>query len=257
MREPIYEPPQGNDGYQVLSWLDLQMSKGAVLRDRDGKRIRHVQPIGYRDTGEPIWPIGGGSFVTGTSVELIYQNVASGTAKASFTSEVGINDTAGMGAVAHVPVDFWTPSNIPGRTIRIEAWGIVSSTATPTYTFTTRSGTQLNTTAAIIAGTAALTTASGITNLSWSAKAMVTLTVVGAAGANSTVRGVGTVDAGTSVFSTNGGGNPYNASASATAPTVATVDTSITNYINFNLTCSASSPSNSITLLGLSVWGMN
>lgn len=254
---PIYEPPQGRDGYQVVSWLDKQLSRGAVLIGDDGRRIRYPKPIGYRESGEPIWPIGGGSFITGTGVELIYQNLASGTAKATFTSEVGINDTTGMGAVAHVPVDFWTPSNVPGRTLRIEAWGIVSSTATPTYTFTTRSGTQLNTTAAIIAGTAALTTASGITNLSWSAKAMVTLVTVGAAGANSTVRGVGTLDAGTSVFSTNGGGNPYNAGASATAPTVATVDTSITNYINFNVTCSASSGSNSITLLGLSVWGMN
>jgi hypothetical protein len=200
----------------------------------------------------------GGSFITGTGAELIYANLASGTAKASFTSEfASLNDTTGMGTLAHLPVDFWTPSNVVGKVMRLEAWGIVSSTATPTYTYTTRLGTAGSTSAAIIAGTAALTTGSGITNLSWSARAMITMTTVGTTGAASTVRGLGTLDGGTSVFSTNGGGNPFNAGASATAPTVATVDTSIVNYVNFNITCSASSPSNSIQLLGLYVWGLN
>ncbi len=258
IRQPIYEPSNGKDGYQVESWLESQLAKGAKIVDKNGRRLRHVNPIGYRTDGSPIWPIEGGSFITGTSVELIYANIAAGTAKATFTSEfASLNDTTGMGALAHVPVDFWTPSNTIGKALRIEAWGIVSSTATPTYTFTTRMGTAGSTTAAIVAGTAALTTASGITNLSWSGKCNLVLTVVGAAGANSTIRGLGTLDGGTSVFSTNGGGNPFNASASATAPTVATLDTSIVNYVNMNITCSASSGSNSIQLLGLYVWGLN
>lgn len=259
IRRPIYNPPSGKNGYQVESWIDLQLSRGATVRDQDGHPVDVTDAMLYAaldDRG--ILPIRGGSFITGTSVELIYANTASGTAKASFTSEfASLNDTTGMGNLAHLPVDFWTPSNTNGRTIRVEAWGIVSSTATPTYTFTTRLGTAGSTSAAIIAGTAALTTGSGITNLGWAAKAMVTMVTVGAAGANSTVRGNGRLDSGTSVFSTNGGGNPYNASASGTAPTVATVDTSITNFVNFNITCSASSASNSIQLLGLHVWGMN
>lgn len=36
------------------------------------------------------------SFLTGTNTELIYASLVAGTAKASFTSEVQINDTAGM-----------------------------------------------------------------------------------------------------------------------------------------------------------------
>jgi hypothetical protein len=249
-RAPVYLPPGSGNGYQVESWIDRQLSKGAVLRDRDGN------PIRVRD-GMLLRPMAGGSFITGTGQELIYSNIAAGTAKNTFTTEIGINDTAGMGAVAHVPVDFWTPSNVIGKVLRVEAYGIVSSTATPTFTFTTRVGTQLNVTAAIILGTAALTAGSGITNLGWSCHGNVTLTVVGAAGANSTGRGVGQHVAGNTVFTTNSGVNPYNAAASTTAPTVATIDTSIVNYINFNVACSASSASNGVTLLGLQVWGLN
>jgi hypothetical protein len=249
-RSPIYLPSNGKDGYQVESWLDRQLSKGAVVRDRDGNPIRMTD-------GRLLRPISGGSFITGTSEELIYANIAAGTAKNTFTTEIGINDVAGMGAVAHIPPDFWTPSNTIGKAIKITAAGIVSSTATPTFTFTTRLGTQGNITAAIVAGTAALTTASGAANAPWRCEAIIVLTIVGAAGANSTVRGVGMHSAGSNGFTTNAGTNFWNAGASATAPTVATVDTSITNYINFNVACSASSASNGVTLLQLLVEGLN
>lgn len=250
-RRPIFDPPSSNNGYQVESWIDKQLSKGAVLRDRDGN------PIRVRD-GMLLRPITGGSFITGTSTELIYASTAAGTAKASFTTEfASLNDTPGMGNLAHVPVDFWTPANLPGKTLRIEAMGILSSTATPTYTFTTRLGAAGSTTAAIVAGTAALTTASGAANAIWRAVANITLTTVGAAGANSTVRGLGLLDAGSNGITTNAGLNLYNASASATAPTVATVDVNIVNFINFNIACSASSASNTIQLLQLLVFGLN
>jgi hypothetical protein len=254
-RSPIYEPSNGKDGYQVESWIETQVRRGAVLRDKDG------HPIKLRDANLQRFlehGVEGGSFITGTGQELIYANLASGTAKASFTSEfASLNDTTGMGTLAHIPVDFWTPSNLPGKALRIEAYGIVSTTATPTYTFTTRVGTAGSTSAAIIAGTAALTGGSGITNLGWGAWANVTMTTVGTTGAASTVRGLGQLNSGNTVFTTNSGVNPYNAAASTTAPTVATVDTSIVNYINFNITCSANSASNSIQLLGLYVWGLN
>lgn len=257
-RHPAYDPPQGRDGYQVHSWLDSQLRKGAVLRTRDGN------PIGVKDwmihqalADRGILPMAGGSFITGTSKELIYANLNAGTAKNTFTAEVIINDTAGMGAIAHIPVDFWTPSNTPGKGLEIIASGIVSSTATPTFTFTTRLGTAANTTAAIVAGTAALTTASAAANGPWRAAAVDILTIVGAAGANSTVRGLGAHEAGSNAFTTNGGHNLYNAAASATAPTVATVDTSIVNYVNWNAACSASSASNGVTLLALYVYGLN
>lgn len=195
------------------------------------------------------------SFLTGTNTEVIYANTTAGTAKNTFTSEVAINDTAGMGVQAHLPPDFFLPNpNQVGRGIRIVARGILSSTGTPTYTFTIRSGIAGNTSAAILLGSAALTTGSGVTNQPWELQGDVFLVSQGAAGANSTLRGMGTIIS-------PGLASPYiygvGAGASLTTPTVATFSADITNYINFNVTCSASSASNSIQLQQLIVYGLN
>lgn len=195
------------------------------------------------------------SFLTGTNCELVYASTAAGTAKASFTSEVLINDTAGMGVQAHLPPDFWLPQNFGsvGKGIKIVARGILGSTATPTYTFTVRSGTAASTSAAILLGSAAITTGSGVTAQMWELEGDVILTAMGATGANSTVRGIGQ-------FRCGGVASPfmYPLYGSAASPgTVATLDTSITNYINFNVTCSASNAANSVTLQQLLVYGLN
>lgn len=195
------------------------------------------------------------SFLTGTNMELIYASTAAGTAKNTFTSEVQINDTAGMGVQAHLPPDFWLPNKPQsvGRGIRIVARGILSSTATPTYTFTVRGGSAGSTSAGILLGSAALTTGSGVTNQLWEFQGEFILESIGAAGANSTGRGIGLLACGglASPFS-------YALYGGAASPgTVATLDTSITNYINFNVACSASSASNTITLQQLLVYGLN
>jgi hypothetical protein len=201
------------------------------------------------ESGEPL-----ASFLTGTNMELIYASAAAGTAKNTFTAEVQINDTAGMGVQAHLPADFWLPTkNSIARGIRIVARGILSSTATPTYTFTVRAGAAGSTTTAILLGSAALTTGSGVTNQMWELEGDVILEAIGAAGTNSTVRGTGLLACGglASPFS-------YPVWGGAASPgTVATLDTSIVNYINFNVACSASSASNTITLLQLLVFGLN
>jgi hypothetical protein len=193
------------------------------------------------------------SFLTGTNCELLYASTATSAAKASWTTEVTCNDTATMGVQAHLPPDFWlpTPGQV-GRGIRIVARGILSSTGTPTYTFSIRGGAAGSTSTAILLGTAALTTGSGVTNQIWEMQGDVMLTTLGAAGTNSTVRGVGTfISPGTAnkIDPAWGGG--------ATPGTVATVDTSITNYINFNIACSASSASNTVTIHQLLVFGLN
>lgn len=193
------------------------------------------------------------SFLTGTNCELIYASTATSAAKASWTTEVTCNDTATMGVQAHLPPDFWlpTPGQV-GRGIRIVARGILSSTGTPTYTFSIRGGAAGSTSTAILLGTAALTTGSGVTNQIWEMQGDVVLTTIGAAGTNSTVRGVGTfISPGTAnkIDPAYGGG--------ASPGTVATLDTTITNYINFNIACSASSASNTVTIQQLLVFGLN
>lgn len=194
------------------------------------------------------------SFLTGTSAELIYVNTASGTAKASFTSEVQINDVAGMGEQASLPPFFFgnQPYGI-GKTIKILARGILSSTATPTYTFTVRLGAAGSTTAAIVLGSAAITTGSGVTNQLFEFQGDIVMRAIGAAGNNSTVQGLGTLVS-------PGLASPFEYAlfgGAASPGTVATVDNTIANYINFNVACSASSASNSITLLQLQVMGAN
>lgn len=195
------------------------------------------------------------SFITGTNVELIYGSTTAGTAKASFTSEVAINDTTGMGVQCHLPPDFWLPSpTAVGKGIKVVARGILSSTGTPTYTFTIRGGGAGSTTAAILLGSAALTTGSGVSNQPWQLEGDVLLVSQGAAGANSTMRGTG-------MIVSPGLASPFmygvGAGASLTTPTVATFDASITNFVNVNITCSASSASNTITLQELLVYGLN
>ena len=194
------------------------------------------------------------SFITGTNVELIYANTTSGTAKASFTTEVAINDTAGMGPIAHLPPDFWVANNNGlGRVVHITARGILSSTATPTYTFTVRLGAAGSITAAIVLGSVAVTTGSGVTNQLFTIDGDIVMRTIGAAGANSTVQGIGW-------FESPGIASPFGTAmfgGAASPGTVATVDTSITNYINFDVTCSASAAGNSIQLLQLLVFGLN
>ena len=194
------------------------------------------------------------SFITGTNCELLYANTTAGTAKASFTSEVQINDTTGMGVQCHLAPDFFLPNpTAVGKGIRIVARGILSSTGTPTYTFTIRSGTAGNTTAAILLGSAALTTGSGVSNQPFELQGDVFLVSQGAAGANSTVRGTGMIVCPGLATTIAGVG----AGASLTTPTATTFDCSITNFINVNVTCSASSASNTITLQSLLIYGLN
>jgi hypothetical protein len=105
-----------------------------------------------------------------------------------------------------------------------------------------------------VLGSAALTTTSGVSNAYWELQGDVILTAMGVAGANSTVQGTGFILS--TAFSTNSPINPVYGGA-ASPGTVATVNTSITNYINFDATCSASSSSNTITLQQLIVQGLN
>lgn len=238
-----------------------RMERRAVLLDRQTRAhdldyLLELERGRWKESAQRIRASGDptGSFLSGTNVELIYASIATGTAKGTFTSEVQINDTAGMGAQAHLPSDFWLPNPTSvGRGIRIVARGILSSTGTPTYTFTVRFGAAGNTTSAIVLGSAALTTGSGVSNQMFELEGDIILTALGAAGTNSTVRGIGMVACG-------GLASPFQYpvwGGAASPGTVATVDTTIVNYINFNVACSASSASNTITLQQLLIFGLN
>lgn len=187
-----------------------------------------------------------------TYMTCIYRSLAVGTAKASFTTEIAINDTTGMGAQFYLPSNYFVPPQTGSR-LKVVARGILSCTGTPTYTFTLRGGAAASITSGIWLGSAALTCASGITNKGWEFEGDVTVRTNAAAGANSTLFGGGMISCPAGLASPF----QYELWGGAAQPgTIATLDTSIANFLNFNVACSASSPSNSIQLLGLEVWSI-
>lgn len=193
------------------------------------------------------------SFETGTVMELLYASTAAGATLSSFTTEALLNTTTAMGVQFHLPPDFWLPNqNQVGRGIRITARGVLSTNSSaPTYTFTVRGGAQGNVSSApIILGTAAVTPGNSLSSAYWELSADCILSSIGAAGANSTLRSIGQLGISGSATQPAWGG-------AASPGTVATLDTSITNYINVNVACSASNASNVVTLNQLLVFGLN
>jgi hypothetical protein len=197
--------------------------------------------------------ISGSSQLTGTWSEIIYANRVSFTAKASFTTEIAINDTTAE-AEAKIPADFFLPGAQFPKVLHLNAKGIISSTATPTYTFSIRLGAAASITAVIVLGTAALTTASGAATQLWSLDGDVIVRTLGTTGASATGNGIGLLE------SPAGLATPFAAVAyggAAQPGTFSTLDPTIANFVNFNVACSASSASNTITLLQLIVTGAN
>ncbi|HYS37277.1 MAG TPA: hypothetical protein VEO01_16795 [Pseudonocardiaceae bacterium] len=191
------------------------------------------------------------SFLTGTNCELIYANDTAFTAKNTFTTEVTIDDQTGGGPAAFLPQGF---VNYSRKGLRIEARGILSSTGTPTYTLTLRSGTIGNITAAILLGSAALTTATTITNKGWEFEGSIIFKDPSGSGAASSGTGAGMITCPAGLASPF----TYELWGGAAQPgSFSTFDPTIQNFLNFNVACSASSASNSIQLLEFLVYGLN
>lgn len=239
--------------------LSTQLEKNEIIEDLDFlleyeqvKWKNKVRELRY--SGDPL-----ASFITGTNTELIYASTAVGIAKNTFTAETALNDEATMGPQAYLPAGFWTPAKTNlGRGIRIVARGIVSSTVTPTYTFTTRlAASEAAASGPIVLGTAALTTASGIANVPWKLEGDVILEGLGTTSGTATVRGIGELDTiGYGVAAPTK--SSYAAWGGAASPgTVATVPIKAVNFVTLNVACSASSASNTITLQQLLIFGLN
>jgi hypothetical protein len=197
------------------------------------------------------------SGISDVGTELLYASGGAATAKDTFSSEVTINNTGGMTPQAYIPSKFWLPGHAPSaksRTIRVVARGIASSTGTPSYTFTLRGGTAGSTTGPELLGSGAIATASGISNIPWTFEGDIVLETLG--GGTSTVRGFGTFLTDGFTAATTTRALPL-WGAHASPGTVTTFDIGADNYLNFNVTCTASSGSNSITLLQFLVFGLN
>lgn len=252
----IYGPRDVAELERSITHFDLDREMWLAARKRfvqDGRRVRAITPISG----------GGPTNVSGTVTELIYSNPTVGTAKNTFTTEFQINDTAGMGPIASLPAYFFYPGSSRGKALRVVARGILSTTGTPTWRWTFRLNpvvTPANPpTGPIIADqTGAMTmVASAVSNKLWEAEFDVQMATEGAAGNNSTLRGLGFINfpgaqvavANLDIFTLFGG--------SASPGTVATFDHSLLNTLTVGSTCGTSSSSNSIQLLQLLMFGLN
>ena len=190
------------------------------------------------------------SFLTGTSAEVLYKSIATGTQLNTFTTEASL-----MGGLPHciIPANFFT--DVPGRCLRVKAIGRLGTTGTPTFTFSLRLLTSTTWSAGgVVWSSAAITAGSGVTLAPWEIDFEIWCSIVGAGGgSNTTLRGLGFVRSGTGFAA---GGGMYSMPAANTAFTV-TLDSSVTQYLYLSAACGTSNASNLIQLEGLKVYGEN
>jgi hypothetical protein len=196
------------------------------------------------------------SGLTGSWTELFSVNRADYTAISGFTSELSLLTQAGVNDQPVLPALFFHQKD--RRTFGILARGVLSTTATPSYTFQVRLGTTAG--AAFISGTsvgvsAVIVTASGVTNQWWELRLELTCYTPGIGSGACTLSGTGYV------MSPGGFASPFiyplEPTTPPTATWTATIDDSVTQYVNLSVTSTASSGSNALTLKQLMVFGYN
>jgi hypothetical protein len=191
------------------------------------------------------------STVTNTFHELLYVSVATGTQLNTFTTEDQLQKT-----LPHVklPAGFFEGAGLPGKSLKVKALLRVGTTATPTFTYSVRLLTSTTWSAAGVVWSSAAITHGTVTLAPVELEFDLTCSIVGAGGAaNSTVRGIGSVRAGTAFAA---GGGVFSIPAANTAFTNV-IDTSIAQYLYLSVACGTSSASNLAQLELLKVYGEN
>ena len=192
------------------------------------------------------------SFITGTSAEVLYSSIATGTQLNTFTTEDNLMKTL---PYCIIPAGFfYNTQGATGKTINVKAWGRLGTTGTPTFTFSVRLLTSSTWSAAgIPMSSAAITCGSGVTLAPWILDLDITMRTL-ATGAASTIAMTGEVRGGTSFAA---GGGVYSIPTANTAFTAATYDHSVTNYLFLSAACGTSNASNLIQLEFMRVLGLN
>jgi hypothetical protein len=191
------------------------------------------------------------SFLTGTSAELLYSSITTGTQLATFTTEDDLMKTL---PPVIIPAGFFYNLSAAGKSLRVKAMGRLGTTGTPTFTFSIRLLTSTTWSAAGAAwSSAAITAGSGVTLAPWFIDFELTARALVDGATGLTLAGMGEVRGGTSLAA---GGGVYSIPAANTSFT-ATVDNSVTQYLSLSAACGTSSGSNLIQLEMLKVYGEN
>lgn len=196
------------------------------------------------------------SGLTGQWAERIFSNRADYTAFNTSSSEGSL--LSGLNVQPVLPALFFDGNRGFGRGVSFQAQGVLGTTSTPTITWQTRLGTTSG--SSFLSGTscgvsAAITTASGVTNKWWLTRLDLTCNTPGIGSGNCTLSGAG--------YTTSPGGyaSPFTYPLEPTTPDTATwtitIDDSVTQYFNLSVTWSASSSSNTATCKQLNCDGWN
>lgn len=152
-------------------------------------------------------------------------HIADGAALANSTTLTDINPTPNL----TLPANYLTP----GSVLKLTASGRFSTTGTPTLLLGAYYGAVAGT---ALATTGALTTASGVTNLTWRFEAYISVRTVGSSGTAITTGWAAGITAATAV-----------ALVPASAPATATIDTTGAKAITLGAQWGTASASNTIT----------
>lgn len=191
------------------------------------------------------------SFLTGTSAEVLYSSIATGTQLNTFTTEDNLMKTL---PYCIIPAGFVYNSASTGKSLRVKAIGRLGTTGTPTFTFSLRFLTSSTWSAAGIGfSSAAITAGSGVTLAPFMLDIEIIFRTL-ATGAASTIAVMGEVRGGTSLAA---GGGVYSIPGANTAFTATTYDNSVTNYLFLSAACGTNNAANLIQLEMLKVWGEN
>ena len=191
------------------------------------------------------------SFLTGTSVEVLYNSIATGTQLNTFTTENSLQLTL---PPVIIPAGFFYNLSAAGKALKIRANGRLGTTASPTFTWTIRLLTSTTWSAGgiVLGATAALTAGTTQTLAPWRMDVDISLRTLALAGA-STIATIGEVRGPLALASPFAGTIPAN----NTAFTVATLDNSLTYYLFLSAACGTSNALNLIQLEMLKVYGEN
>ena len=190
------------------------------------------------------------SWTTGTQTEALAANTAVGSAQNTFTSARAVGPASGAG---YLPANFFLPSNGAGKALLVKAYGVLSTTGTPTLAL----GVSLNTTqgtynsGGVLAVTAATTMGSSVTNVPWELEVLATCVSTGASGtflAYGFWKMYPTSSTITSVVCASSTANPN---------TAVSISTESAYYAEISAAWGTSSASNTLTVYQTTVIGLN
>lgn len=193
------------------------------------------------------------SFITGTSAEVLYSSIATGTQLNTFTTEDNLQKT-----LPHVIIPagfFYAAQGGTGKSLRVKGLMRIGTTGTPTFTFSVRLLTSTTWSAGgIVWSTAAITAGSGVTLAPVILDFEIICRTMGTGGAANTVlAAIGDVRSGTGFAA---GGGVYSIPNANTAFT-ANIDSTVTQYLYLSAACGTSNLNNLVQLEMLKVYGEN